>query len=406
MNWSTLWIGLKCLFLVTALPCFCASTLSAQIDPIVGKSKGVNIYIDATDVNLQRTAQRMFQLHGGIQVRPTAQAGVLAVQLQALPGQQIAYRITGMGGAPITGVATGRNQSDALLKAGDQIVRYLTGKPGFFEGKIVFVGQMHGNDAKELFETNLLFDQTRKLTNYRSTVRTPRWSPDGRNILFTTFHRSGFPDLFKIDMSTMQVTPFATFTGVNQAARYSPDGSQVALSLSSPGNAEIFVGPATGRNLKRLTRSSAAETSPTWSPDGKQLIFVSDQSGFPQLYQIPAAGGNMTRVPTNISKNCTEPDWNPVYPNKICFTIAETSAQGGRFAIAVYDTTTRKSQVVSKSPHDAVEPRWLPDGRHILHTARSANYSRLVVLDTETGRTTPITTDQFGKALQPDFVHP
>ncbi len=81
-------------------------------------------------------------------------------------------------------------------------------------------------------------------------------------------------------------------------------------------------------------------------------------------------------------------------------------AQGGQFAIAVYDMSTRSSQVVSRSPHDAVEPRWLPDGRHILHTARSGSYSRLMILDTETGRTSPVTTDAFGKALQADFVRP
>lgn len=402
----TLFVSAKNLLACVALICLtCVSMVGQVIEDIVGKGAGVHdVYIESGDISLQRAAQRLFQLHGGFLVRPTVQGSSIVIQLQATSDRQVAYRVTGQGGQPFTGGAGGASLMDALMKGGDQIVERLTGQPGFFQGKIVFVGLVGQPDLKEVFVTNLLFESTVKLTNFRSTVRSPRWSPDGREILFTTFHRTGFPDIYRINLNTRQVTPFATFGGINQAARYSPDGTQVALSLSSPGNAEIFVSNAAGTpgSFRRLTRSSGAETSPSWSPDGRTLVLVSDQLGFPQLYYLPATGGNMTRVPTNISRNCTEPDWNPVNPNLICFTVAES----GRFAIAVFDRSTGQSQIVSRSPHDAVEPRWLPDGRHILHTARSTNYSRLVVLDTKTGRTTAITPDRIGRAMQGDFVRP
>lgn len=403
---TTLFPASKRLFMFMVLLCLGSLSMSAQaLRDIVGTGAGVHdIYIESGDINLQRAAQRLFQLHGGFQVRPTAQGASTVVQLQATSDRQVAYRISGHAGLPVTGGAGGVNQMDALMRAGDQIVEKLTNQPGFFQGKIVFVGLVGQPDMKEVFVTNLLFESTQKLTSFRSTVRSPRWSPDGREILFTTFHRSGFPDVYRINLDSRQVTPFATFGGINQAARFSPDGTQVALSLSSPGNAEIFVANAAGTpgSFRRLTRSSGAETSPSWSPDGRTLVLVSDQLGFPQLYYLSAAGGNMTRVPTNISRNCTEPDWNPVNPNLICFTVAES----GRFAIAVFDRSTGQSKIVSRSPHDAVEPRWLPDGRHILHTARSTGYSRLVVLDTKTGRTTAVTPDRFGRAMQGDFVRP
>jgi TolB protein len=55
---------------------------------------------------------------------------------------------------------------------------------------------------------------------------------------------------------------------------------------------------------------------------------------------------------------------------------------------------------VSKAPFDGVEPSWLPDGRHLVYTARTAYSNRIFILDTETGKSTPISPTSFGPTLQ------
>ena len=49
-----------------------------------------------------------------------------------------------------------------------------------------------------------------------------------------------------------------------------------------------------------------------------------------------------------------------------------------------------------------MEPSWLPDGRHLVYTARTAYASRVCILDTETGKSTPVSPSGFGPALQAD----
>ena len=72
----------------------------------------------------------------------------------------------------------------------------------------------------------------------------PRWSPDGRKILYTGYFQTGAPDIFEIDTATQQRKPFVSLKGTNTSARFSPDGSLVAMILTGEGNSEVYVSNA------------------------------------------------------------------------------------------------------------------------------------------------------------------
>jgi len=73
---------------------------------------------------------------------------------------------------------------------------------------------------------------------------------------------------------------------------------------------------------------------------------------------------------------------------------------GGNYQIGVLDLSRRTGEQVSKAPFDGVEPSWLPDGRHLVYTARNSVASRVSILDTETGKSTAVSPSAFGLALQ------
>jgi TolB protein len=83
--------------------------------------------------------------------------------------------------------------------------------------------------------------------------------------------------------------------------------------------------------------------------------------------------------------------------NKIACTVR---VSGGQYQIAVVDPTVGKASVVSKASFDGIEPSWLGDGRHVVYTARDRSTSVVCILDTETGRSTPITNGFGGPAMQ------
>jgi TolB protein len=116
----------------------------------------------------------------------------------------------------------------------------------------------------------------------------------------------------------------------------------------------------------------------------------------PQLYVMPASGGTPQRVTFDTSRYCAEPDWSRASPDKVAFTMMV----GGSYQIGVLSVSQKKGEQVSKAPFDGIEPSWLPDGRHVVYTARTGSSSRVCILDTESGNSRPISPSGFGAALQ------
>jgi TolB protein len=219
-------------------------------------------------------------------------------------------------------------------------------------------------------------------------------------LLYTTYFKSGFPDIYKIDADSRRKTPIATFKGLNSGGAFSPDGRQIAMSLSGTGNSEIYVSDSLGKNIRRLTANKSLETSPSWSPDGRRLVYTSDAPGKPQLYEISSSGGSARRIPTNISSYCSEPVWNPVDENLIAFTAA---VRGG-FQIALYDAKKRSSEILTGGA-SSLEPTWLRDGRHLVFTQRNGSIIRLMLLDTVTKEVSNLHAPSFGEASMASFVY-
>jgi TolB protein len=74
---------------------------------------------------------------------------------------------------------------------------------------------------------------------------------------------------------------------------------------------------------------------------------------------------------------------------------------GSNYQIGVLDLSRREGGQVSQAPFDGVEPSWLPDGRHLVYTARDGVHQPgICILDTETGKSTPLSPSSFGSTLQ------
>ena len=388
---------------------FCAGFLltsaSAQgirnVGPIVVdyNSKSLPIRVSSTVAELNTLALVAFGTHG--RYRLVASDYTFDIRFsQAGPTQ---VRVDIMKGASAFASATvaGQNLRHALLKAADVAVEKTNGLglKGFFTARLAFIGERTGK--KEVYTSDLFFSpgQVKQITRDNASALAPRWSPDGSRLLYTSFYKSGFPDIFQIDLNTNNRTTFVSFRGLNTGARFSPNGQQVAMILSGEGSQEVYVSNAQGRQVSRKTRSSAVKASPCWSPDGGRLVFAMGEPS-PQLYVMSAAGGTPTRLVTGFTY-AAEPDWSRGNPNKIACTVLSAR----RYQIAVYDFAQGKGTVVSGAPFDAAMPSWLADGRHLVYTARSRTTSGLHILDTETGKSTQIGAS-FGLSMEANVWTP
>ncbi|MGF1483810.1 MAG: biopolymer transporter Tol [Opitutales bacterium] len=366
--------------------------------------KHFKVAVTSTDGRMAQLLRSAFSAHGGFTVVEAPEAQ-FTFRIDPGADNRAALRI--FSGQPPQLLHEESFRADsavrAVLRAADRSVERTLGLPGFFAGELLFTSDRAGGGKTDVYRSDLFFQSVRQVTRDGSVALTPRWSPDGQSVLYTSYHRSGFPDVFKVTLATGRREVFAAYKGTNQGAAFSPDGRTVAMILSAPGNPELYIAQSTGQNLKRLTENASIEQSPTWSPDGQRLAYVSDRLGGPQLYVMGLESRQERRIPTNISGYCAEPAWNPLDPTRLLFT----GATSGSYQIGLFDFQTAKARFLTKGPGDSVEATWTNDGRHAVFTRRSGDgqTKRLFLLDTLTGKTTALHSARFGNASQPAFAY-
>jgi len=250
----------------------------------------------------------------------------------------------------------------------DNVYERITGEGGYFDSRVAFVHEEGPKNARLKRIAIMDYDgaNVQYLTDSRSLVLAPRFSPDGQTLLFTSYE-TGFPGLYTLDLATVTRRPLAEqIEGtMTFAPRFSPDGQRVVFSLERGGNSDLYMMDLATGTQTRLTEAPSIETAPSFSPDGTQIVFESDRSGGQQLYIMPASGGDARRISQGNGRYGT-PVWSPRGD-----LIAFTNQQGGRFHIGVMRTDGSEERLLTSSFLDE-GPTWAPNGRVIMFTRETA----------------------------------
>jgi TolB protein len=150
----------------------------------------------------------------------------------------------------------------------DDIVLQFTGESGVSQTRIVFDVQEGRN--KELYVMDYDGARLTQLSRDQSIALSPAWSPEGSLLLFTSYRGGGGPRIYVSSLTQWKPYVISARKGNNTSASYSPDGKQIACTLSQDGNAEIYLLDARGGSPQRLTNSRGIDTSPAWSPPGER----------------------------------------------------------------------------------------------------------------------------------------
>jgi len=258
------------------------------------------------------------------------------------------------------------SQADEMIfKFTDAVINELTGKPGIALSQIAFVSQPADKLEKEIFITNILGKSLRQVTKHRSLIVSPRFSPDGNLLAYTSYH-SGNQNLYVTDLRQSKTTrALSRRKGMNLAPAWLPSGNSMIVTLSYKGNPDLFQINREGEIEKQVTNNAGINVSPTLSPDGKHMVFVSDRTKKPQLYLMELATGKTQRLTYEGTENA-EPDWSPT-ENLVVFS----SLRNGIYQICTINPFQEGSvtQITSDATHHE-SPAWSPDGNQIIFAKR------------------------------------
>ncbi len=264
------------------------------------------------------------------------------------------------------------DKSEMVRKFAGEILYALTGDKGVFDTKIAFV--LKKGQTSSIYTINFDGTDLARVTNHQSLTLSPRWSPDGKYISFTSY-KDGNPDLYIKAINSAKAEKVAGFEGINLSGSWSNDGKKLLLTLSKDGNENLYIMDINNRNLKRLTKNFAIDVSPTWSPDNRKIAFVSNRSGSPQIYIMDADGNNVKRLTYDGNYN-TSPSWSPrgdriAYEGLINsrFQIFSVNEDGSNPLQLTFDNMNHES------------PSWSPDGRYLVFSSRGNGKHRIYVMN-------------------------
>ena len=131
------------------------------------------------------------------------------------------------------------------------------------------------------------------------TEANPQFSPDGNRIAFESNRSAEAEDIWVTHAdgsAPLQLTnKFGRFQGT---PRWSPDGRWIVFDSEDQdtGAWDCFVIDATGGRPRRITPEPWDKHMPSFSHDGKWIYFRSDRTGAYQIWRVPLAGGAAEQI--------------------------------------------------------------------------------------------------------------
>jgi TolB protein len=286
-------------------------------------------------------------------------------------------------------------QSRYLMhRLANDILFALTRHPGPFLTKIAFVGTSTGQ--KEIYLADYDGYNVRQITSYRTITLSPRYSPSGDRMIYTSFRNSGTV-LFMHDIIKGWTKKISDREGLNIAAAWRPNGKELALTLTISGNPDIYLIDITGKIVKRLTKNWGIDVSPTFSPDGEKMAFVSNRSGSPQIYILDLRTQQVERLTFEGSYN-TSPAWSKL--DRIAFA----GSSDGRFNIYTISPDGGDLRRITQDQGDNEDPCWSPDGRYLAFSSNRTGGNYHILISNANGENQRQVTFVAGDQLSPSWA--
>ena len=243
---------------------------------------------------------------------------------------------------------------------------------------------------------------------FTRSVGSAAWSPDGKQILFTT-DMTGRSNLWKVDASGGWPIQLVQSDERQFSGAWSPDGKSIVFQQDFGGNElwDIFAVPSNGGAVVNLTNTpDIREESPHWSPDGTTIAiaYKPKEASAYNLALIDWAT-HKTRMLTH--EETPDHHWNLVAWSRDGKTLYANRADVGHTDTDVYAVDVATGQTTNLTPHEGKvinsASSLSPDGKTLLITSnQKGGYENVALLDVATKKLT-WATDTKWQASAGDF---
>jgi TolB protein len=269
----------------------------------------------------------------------------------------------------------------------DYIYERITNESGYFNTKVVYVETAYGKNSQKRKTRLIKIDQDgfnpTPLTDGLELVLTPRYSSNGKNIVYISYSDKAKGALGKsahiyminergartlvISEELMRLLVKKNHGNpvrMTYAPRFSPNGEEIVLAVIIDGKSAIYKINLATNQLIQLTEHSCIDTSPCFSNDGEKIVFTSNRQGREAIYVMNKDGTDQRRISIGEGKY-SQPIWSPRGD-----LIAFSKQTGGQFFIGTMNPDGSGERLIT-SGYLVEAPCWASNGRYLAYSMES-----------------------------------
>ena len=244
-----------------------------------------------------------------------------------------------------------------------------------------------------------------EVTRHGEAVASPRYSADGRELLYAYSNGKSHAAFAVLDAATgRRKWRVDSFGG--SGVTLTPDRRQIVAGQTDNWRtfysyADLFVRSTDGRRTRRLTRGLRAR-DPDVSPDGRRVAFVSNDLGSNHLMTVPLAGG---RPATLLRGKGGEQVFSPRFSPDGRRLVFSRWVPGGKRDIYVLEVATRRLRRLTDDRALDIDPVFSADGKRVYFSSDRTGIFNVYCYALETGQLWQVTNvlgGAFSPAVSPD----
>jgi Tol biopolymer transport system component len=209
-------------------------------------------------------------------------------------------------------------------------------------------------------------------------------SPDGQTIVFDLMG-----DLYTVPIGGGQATQLTKGIAFDTHPRYSPDGKKILFTSDRSGSENLWWIDPEKKDTMQVTKDHDQNfPSAAWTPDGNYIVYSKGKLNV-QLYLVHKNGGTGTQLISDTPAVKTidpavSPDGRYIYFSR---RIGPWSynAQLPQYEIGVYDRDDSKTSVITSRYGSGFTPVLSRDGKWLVYGSRFEDKTGLVIRDLHTG---------------------
>ena len=201
----------------------------------------------------------------------------------------------------------------------------------------------------------------------------PQFSPDGRRVAFNS-NKGGVVDIYVLDVSSNEVVQITEGSRNKYVPRWSPDGRQIVYHRywGNPwvgkSHHDLYIVNADGTENKPLITDLGNDMFADWLPGGKGLVFVSNRDSLDTLYRFDFESENISPLIDDLNISMGQPIVHPETGN-----IVFESYDDGNSNIWLYNQREQHACQLTNTSVDEYGPSFSPDGREVIFQVGHGN---------------------------------